>query len=214
MIQIDNIKVFNIEGAIRGMRNPYDSWRFSDSDGENIGEKDMVLAQKLISAGTDHSKFMRQIFVTMDITSSLYFWKEMSTYKVATVANSTSTMHTLTKKPITKDMFSWDGYGDLELIDPTGSPNVFMDMIISDLEQLRQLYLNTGDKRYWRAMIQLLPESFNQMRTWTANYQTLRNIYFARKQHKLQEWYEFCLKIRELPYAEELICLEKKEWVQ
>ena len=218
MIEIKNISVTNFEGAIRGMRNPLNSWNQSDSiftkDIEQIGEKDLLLAQKLIKAGTDHSKFMRQIFVSMDITAPLYWWKEMDTYKVGTVANSTSTMHKLASTPITKDLFSFDKELDNLVISNNTEKGLVLsdatDTLIKILEALRQRYLKTNYSGYWRALVQLLPEAWDQTRTWTANYQVLRNIYFARRIHKLTEWHTFCDEIAKLPYAEELIMLEGK----
>lgn len=223
MILINNIDVHGFKTAFRGLRNPYNSWDKADSFGDgsafHIGKKDMELAQRMLRAGTDESKFMRQIYVGMDITAPLYWWKEASTYKVATVANSTSTMHRITAKPIELTDFSFD---NLDLPVHTGStPHggdyeiVFADCIddiIYSCERLRQLYLETKDQRYWRALIQLLPDSYNQKRTWTANYAVLRNIYFARRNHKLQEWRDFCSVIEEaLPYAQDLICYEEKK---
>ena len=204
---------FNFEGAFRGMRNPMNSWDKSDSQSNSLvwraGANDLRLAQKLISAGTEHAKFMRQIFVTVDITAPIYWWKEMDTYKINTVSNSTSTIHKLSSKPITIDDFSFDNL-DL-LIYPLDKENlIFEDVvenIIYDCERLRELFIETKDKRYWRALIQLLPESYNQTRTWTANYAILRNIYFQRKNHKLIEWHEFCDWIKSLPYSKELITL-------
>jgi hypothetical protein len=189
------------------------SWDKSDSQSNSLvwraGANDLKLAQKLISAGTEHAKFMRQIFVTVDITAPIYWWKEMDTYKINTVSNSTSTMHKLTSKPITIDDFSFDNL-DL-LIHPLNKEDlIFEDVvenIIYDCERLRELFIETKDKRYWRALIQLLPESYNQTRTWTANYAILRNIYFQRKNHKLIEWHEFCDWIKSLPYSKELITL-------
>ena len=217
---------FNFEGAFRGMRNPMNSWNKSDSQSNSLvwraGANDLKLAQKLISAGTEHAKFMRQIFVTVDITAPIYWWKEMDTYKINTVSNSTSTMHKLSSKPITINDFSFDNtdiiveecYSSFEA--PNGSfiieetPYIFEDYIdctIEMCEKLRKKFLDTHDKRYWRALIQLLPESYNQTRTWTANYAILRNIYFQRKNHKLIEWHEFCDWIKSLPYSKELITL-------
>lgn len=198
MIQIENISVMNIENAIRGARNPLDSWNQSDSYNENgkyiIGEKDKKLAHKLILAGNDHAKFLRQIFISMDITAPLYWWKEMDTYKVSTTANSCSTMHTIHKKPFTKEMFSIDNQDD-----------VFVEMTINHLEDLRQKYLATKDKKYWRHLIQLLPSSFNQMRTWTGSFQNVRNMYFSRNSHKLIEWQMFCNILETLPYSDLII---------
>ena len=214
MIKFDNIRTFNFDGAIRGMRNPLESWDKSDTTGDMIGENDLALAQKLVTAGTDDSKFLRQIFVSMDITAPLYWWKEMDTYKVATVANSTSTMHRLASKPITRESFSFDSKNDILVVDNHENKSWHTSMahitneLIQILENLRQRYLKTKSESYWRALIQLLPESWDQTRTWTANYQVLRNIYFARKNHKLQEWHEFCDVIEQLPYALALICYE------
>ena len=211
MIKFENTEVMNFEGALRGMRNPLNSWEKSDSymsydyssldrQGERyesveIGPNDMDLARRLIKAGSDHRKFLRQIFVSVDITAPIYWWKEFDTYKVATVANSCSTMHKIHSKPIELSDFSMNedmlGY--------------FVDTIV-ECEKLRQEYLNTKDKNYWRALIQLLPCSYNQKRTVTLNYETLRNIYGSRRNHKLDEWsIDFMEWIDSLPYSEELI---------
>lgn len=212
-MELNYTNVYNFEGAFRGMRAPMNSWKKSDSIFTNdkiiIGENDLRLAQKLIQAGAEHAKFMRQIFISVDITAPIYWWKEMDTYKVSTVSNSTSTMHKLSSKPITINDFSFDNL-DL-LIHPLNEEDlIFEDVvenIIYDCERLRELYLETKDKRYWRALIQLLPESYNQTRTWTANYAILRNIYFQRKNHKLVEWHQFCDWIKSLPCGEDLIIL-------
>lgn len=212
-MELNYTKVYNFEGAFRGMRAPMNSWDKSDSiftnDKTIIGENDLKLAQKLIQAGTEHAKFMRQIFISVDITAPIYWWKEMDTYKVSTVSNSTSTMHKLSSKPITINDFSFDNL-DL-LIHPLDEEDlIFKDVaenIIYDCERLRELFIETKDKRYWRALIQLLPESYNQTRTWTANYAILRNIYFQRKNHKLQEWHQFCDWIKALPCGKDLIIL-------
>jgi hypothetical protein len=211
MIIIDKIEAFNFEGAFRGMRNPLESWEDSDSDFKEgpfpvLGPKDLRLAQKLINAGSDHSKFMRQILVSMDIDAPLYWWKEADTYKVATVANSCSTMHTIARVPITLDLFSFDK--ETQDLFEGGDFNDLL-IFIDTLETLRVSYLETGDKKYWRALIQMLPSGWNQKRTWTGNYSTARNIVFARDNHKLTEWHTFLDKIKELPYAEELIFLGK-----
>ena len=182
-----------------------------------FGPKDLKLAQSLIRAGTDESKFMRQIIVSVDITAPLYWWKEMDTYKVGTVANSTSTMHKLTSRPIKNFDFSFDlcFYSNSILDNGTYKYDYevreMFDQIIQNCEWLRQKYVETKENYYWRALIQLLPESYNQTRTWTANYAVLRNIYFARRNHKLTEWREFCQWIESLPWAKELICLEEKK---
>ena len=220
MIKFKRINVMNFENAIRGMRNPLNSWDKSDSDfgvdpayfghyGPYIGPDDLKLAQSLVRAGSDHRKFMRQIFVSVDITAPFYWWKEFDTYKVGTVANSCSTMHTIHKAPLALTDFSIDdctleGFGeecDLTLTD-------LFYRRISDLEVLRKKYLETKDPKYWRALIQLLPSGFLQMRTVTLNYEVLRNIYHSRKNHKLSEWSEgFVGFIKSLPYAEELITI-------
>lgn len=216
MILINNIEVSNFEGAFRGLRNPLNSWHLSDSYTDFnkkfiLGDKDLDLAQRMIKSGPDESKFLRQIFTSMDITAPLYWWKEMDTYKVGTVANSTSTMHKLKDTPITLDCFETGDYEpNLQMIDPIHW-GIRVDEFIADLEQLRQLYLNTGDKRYWKELVRWLPVGWNQTRTWTANYQVLRSIYFARRYHKLTEWHTFCEEIEKLPYAKELITLEVKK---
>lgn len=176
-----------------------------------LGPNDLSLAQRMIKAGTSDRKFLRQIFVSVDITAPLYWWKELDTYKVGTVANSTSTMHKLASTPITKDCFETDDFNeDIMMYEQYPySPDIyiseFWDMFINDLEHLRQKYNETKDKRYWKELIRLLPESWLQTRTWTANYEILRNIYFQRKSHRLTEWHQFCDWIKTLPYAEELI---------
>ena len=271
-----NSEVFNFEGAIRGMRNPLNSWDKSDSKfglgdanyeemdytvascytekagfnyDENyeewynahenyvtwlnkngilkynnnddifeyayIGPNDLNLAQRLINSGPEHAKFLRQIFVSVDITAPLYWWKEADTYKVGTAANSTSTMHKLTSYPITKEMFEIDDFSNVDYyLDDRGDGKPVMWYINDDiedfiwfLESLRQKYLSTNNKIYWRALVQLLPQGWLQTRTWTANYAILRNIYFQRKNHKLKEWHQFCDWIKTLPYSKELITL-------
>ena len=173
-----------------------------------LGPNDLDLAQRMIKAGTPNDKFLRQIFVSVDITAPLYWWKEMDTYKVATTANSTSTMHKLASTPITLDCFETDDF-DYEWFKSTGvEPSCdtwINDNIIYFLEELRQKYLETKDKRYWKELIRWLPESWLQTRTWTANYATLRNIIHWRQGHKLTEWHQFVDWCRTLPYAEELL---------
>lgn len=186
-----------------------------------LGPNDLNLAKRLILSGPDHSKFMRQIFVSMDITAPLYWFKELDTYKVGTVANSCSTMHKLATTPITRDCFSFDKeldyvdtqfYGqEIEGFKEYFSIGLMNDTTINNCERLRKKYLETKDARYWRALIQLLPSSWNQTRTWTADYAVLRNIYFARKNHKLTEWITFCEEIEKLPYGKDLICITKNE---
>lgn len=202
MIKLEKTSVMNLENAMRGARNPLNSWARSDSSyndkGEYIlGPNDLGLAQRLRKAGSDHRKFLRQVFVSVDITAPMYWWKEYDTYKVATVANSTSTMHKITSKPFSIDDFSHDRM--------TPSAQAFMQTIVDELEKIRLRYLKTKDKADWYDIIQLLPSSYNQMRTCTFNYETLINMYYARKDHKLAEWHTFCDWIKTLPYGEELI---------
>lgn len=198
----------NIENAMRGARNPLNSWARSDSyydeNGSYIlGENDLSLARRLSRAGSDHRKFLRQIFVTVDITAPMYWWKEYDTYKVGTVANSTSTMHKIHSKPIERSDFSLDKMSDETL--------AFFDTVIAQLEQLRIKYVETKDKQLWYDIIQLLPSSYNQMRTCTMNYENLIGMYYARKAHKLDEWHIFCDFIKDLPYAEDLILIKNEE---
>jgi len=199
MIKTENISVMNFENAFRGMRNPLASWEQSDSYWDDydreyiIGEKDLALALKLIKAGSDHSKFMRQILISMDITAPLYWFKEFDTYKVSTVANSTSTMHTLHKTKITPELFSVEGLDERNFI--------HFDDYCYYLELLRCQYLETKDKDIWIQLIQMLPSSFNQTRTVTFNYAVASNIYPSREFHKLSEWRDFCKVINSLPYS-------------
>lgn len=180
-----------------------------------IGPKDMDLAQRMIKAGTSDRKFLRQIFVSVDITAPLYWWKEADTYKIGTVANSTSTMHKLASTPITIDCFETDDYKNNLILydnieeDKDGVYNYFVDDFaketIKHLETLRLKYLETKDKAYWKELIRWLPSSWLQTRTMTFNYEVLRNIYFQRKHHKLTEWRQFCNWIETLPYSDYLI---------
>lgn len=203
MIKIDKVNVMNFENAIRGARNPMNSWNKMDSyyDENNnfvLGENDLSLATRLRKAGTaDHRKYLRQIFVSVDILAPMYWWKEYDTYKVATVANSTSTMHKIHSKPFELDDFSYDHLGNVEL-------ELFKTYIHS-LETIRLQYIDTKDRELWYALIQMLPSSYNQLRTCTFNYETLINMYKSRKNHKLDEWKEFCKWVETLPYAKELI---------
>jgi hypothetical protein len=197
----------NFENAIRGARNPLNSWDRMDSkydaDGNFIlGENDLSLATKLAKAGNDHRKFLRQIFVSMDITAPLYWWKEFDTYKVGTVANSCSTMHKIQAKEFTREDFSCDRLTDDAM--------AVLDSLIAYLEGERIRFNETKDKTAWHNMIQLLPSSFNQMRTVSMNYEVLINIYYARRHDKLAEWHTLCEAIESLPYANELILVKKE----
>lgn len=223
MIKIEKADVFGWESAIRGMRNPLNSWDKSDSEFFDVvddisfqsyytksfkaGPNDLSLMKKLVNAGSDHSKFMRMINVTADVTAPLYWWKEYDTYKVGTVANSCSTMHKIHSEKITLDDFSFDGHEDLDFddevyVDDYGEYMKFDNLIVTLCEYLRMKYVNSNDKRYWRYLIQLLPSSYNQKRTIQLNYAVLRNIYHARRNHKLDEWHTFCEWIEKLPYSE------------
>ncbi len=208
-------KVYNFEGAFRGLRNPMNSWDKSDSIFTDnkiiIGPNDLDLAQRLIKAGPEHCKFLRQIFVCVDITAPLYWWKEADTYKIGTTANSTSTMHKITSAPITLECFEIEDYNpELSLIDDANI-GLRVDCFLDDLEQLRQKYLETKDKRYWKELIRWLPNSWLQTRTITFSYANLHNIYFQRRNHKLKEWHDFCEWVKTLPFAKELITLEEKD---
>lgn len=263
-LKFENTQVYNFEGALRGMRNPKNSWHLSDSafgvtcyddalteyvdevtysyiDNSDdpafeekssylqhngvksvgkyewkfdlIGAKDMKLAQRLINGGSEHRKFLRQIFVCVDITAPLYYWKEFDTYKVGTVANSTSTMHKLAETPITRDCFLLDkANDDLNMTDvlETWQLGIFIDDIVAQCETLRQLYLQTKNVQYWRALVQLLPNSWCQTRTVTMNYENLLSICKQRRNHKLPEWREdFINWARSLPYAQDFIFIDE-----
>lgn len=205
MLTLKNTSVMNFENAIRGARNPMNSWGRMDShtelDGTFVfGPNDLDLAMRLAKAGSDHRKYLRMVFVSVDVTAPLYWWKEYDTYKVATVANSTSTMHKIHSKPFSIDDFSCDHMTD--------GTKKFMETVVAELENIRLRFKETKSKDDWYDMIQLLPSSYNQMRTCTFNYETLINIYRARKNHKLAEWHTFCDWIETLPYAEQLITFE------
>ena len=206
MLKVERISVVNMENAIRGARNPMNSWARMDSyyneKGEYVlGENDLALASKLAVAGSDHRKFLRQIIVSMDITAPLYWWKEFDTYKVGTVANSTSTMHKIQAKEFSREDFSCDRLTDDAL--------TVLDSLIAYLEEERVKFNETKDRAHWHNMIQLLPSSFNQMRTVSMNYEVLINIYYARRSHKLAEWHTLCDAIKELPYADKLILVKE-----
>ena len=196
MIKVENVKVYNIARAVYSTRNSYDSWDKSDSDIENdvLGPNDIELAVKLANAGSPHNKFMRQIFVTMDITASLDVWKQLDTYKVGTTANACSTMHRIQAKEFSIDDFNTDE------MSPVGIQK--MKTIIACLNDSRDEYLETHDKAYWYDMIKMLPESYLQKRTWTANYAVLSEIIKQRAGHKLKDWDRFIAEIKKLPYAD------------
>ena len=198
MIKIENIDVYGFEAAIRGARNPMNSWHLMDScynNGEfEIGEKDYDLLRRLTIAGSEHRKWNRMITVTMDITAPLYWWKEYDTYKVATVANSCSTMHKIQGKEFTLNDFSHEHLEEY--------PKWLLSEVILELNKNRKDFNEAKDKDYWWQMIQLLPSSYNQKRTVHLNYETLGAMYRQRKHHKLDEWREFCNMIEELPYSE------------
>jgi len=213
-MKFEHTQVFNFEGAFRGLRNPKNSWSKSDSYYQTscidmptnyiIGAKDMKLAQQLISGGSEHRKFLRQIMVCVDITAPLYWFKEFDTYKVGTTANSTSTMHKIASAPITLDCFEIGDYAPETL---GGNVRVHIESgLIPLLEDLRQKFNETGDKRYWKELIRWLPESWLQTRTITMNYENLLSMVHQRKNHKLVEWKESFIEwARSLPYAKELI---------
>lgn len=206
MIKLERTAVMNLENAIRGMRNPFSSWEKSDSYFDEdkcfvLGEADLALAHRLAVSGSDHRKYLRQIFVSVDITAPIYWWKEFDTYKVATVANSTSTMHKIHAKPFSVEDFSVDHLTD--------EGRRALEAYLEYLECARKNYVETKDKQYWYDLIQLLPSGYNQMRTVTLNYETLINIYYGRRHHKLDEWHTLCEWIETLPYARELITVKE-----
>ena len=207
MLKVERISVMNFENAVRGARNPMNSWAKSDSYyDENgnyvLGENDLSLCKRLANAGSDHRKYLRQIFVTMDITAPLYWWKEFDTYKVGTVANSCSTMHKIHSKSFEMSDFSCDRMDEGGL--------AMMQSIIDYLEAERKKFVaDQTDRTPWHNMIQILPTSYNQMRTVTLNYEVLINMYYARKTHKLAEWHTLCDAIATLPYASDLILVKE-----
>ena len=206
MIKITNITVLNFENAIRGARNPMNSWArmdsYYDEDGNYIlGENDLSLASRLAKAGSDHRKFLRQVIVSLDISAPLYWWKEFDTYKVGTVANSCSTMHKIQAKEFCRDDFSHEKMSESAL--------KVLDGVIAFMEEERLKFIETKDKAHWHNMIQLLPTSYNQLRTVSLNYEVLINIYRSRRYHKLDEWKILCAEIEKLPYAKELIMLRE-----
>ena len=206
MIKLERTSVMNLENAIRGARNPMNSWDKSDSYYDEagnyvLGENDLSLAKRLAVAGSDHRKYLRQVIVSLDILAPLYWWKEFDTYKVGTVANSTSTMHKIQAKEFTRSDFSCEKMSEDAL--------AVLDSIISFMESERIKFIDTKDKAHWHNMIQLLPTSYNQLRTVTLNYEVLINIYRSRRYHKLDEWKILCAEIEKLPYAKELILLRE-----
>lgn len=235
MLKIENTEVVGWEAAIRGMRNPMNSWeksdsrfsllddcgdcthcnlRFDECNEQQIGPNDLSLMTKLRDAGTDHRKFMRMITIYLDITAPLYWWKEFDTYKVGTVANSCSTMHKIHEKEFTLEDFSCEHLIDvdackgIEMVDVCGIMHTSLGVFLETINALnvfRKLYLSSNDKKYWWQMIQLLPSSYNQKRTVMLNYEVLANIYKSRKNHKLDEWHTFCDWIDGLPYSELII---------
>lgn len=207
MLEIPFSKVMNMDLAIQGARNPLNSWDRGDSYSIFnlfvMGPNDKKLCRQLCKAGSDHRKFLRQIFVSVDIIAPLYWWKEFDTYKIGTVANSCSTMHKIHSQAFSLDDFSHDKM--------TESMERVLDSVIDNLELARTAYIETKDKQFWWDMIQMLPSSYNQRRTVTLNYEVLINIYYARKSHKLDEWHVFCDWIKGLPYAELLILVKGDE---
>ena len=211
MINIENVSVWGFEHAIRGMRNPMNSWDKSDSEWiihtpeyvhlseaeYIIGKNDLDLMKRLYKAGTEHRKYLRQIFVSLDITAPLYWWKEFDTYKVGTVANSCSTMHKIAAKKFELDDFSHEHLCEGALI--------ILEKLIYSLNTFREAYLDTSNKDHWWQMIQLLPSSYNQRRTITMNYENVFNIIKQRSGHKLDEWNIFVEKLKQLPYVESLL---------
>ena len=216
MIIIENTHVDNVVRAVYSARNAMNSWNRSDSDwnADALGKNDLMLAKQLSKAGNDHAKFLRMINVTMDITAPLYWWKEFDTYKVGTVANSCSTMQKIHSREFTWNDISCEHLVDTDKHQRTvfieDNPAVMMDSIIICLNNCRNLHLETKDKKWWWQMIQLLPSSYNQKRTVQLNYQVLKNMYFARRNHKLDEWRIFCETILSLPYFE-AICVDTEE---
>ena len=199
MLKIENVSTSGWKAAIRGMRNPKNSWAQIDSAGVNgncfvVGNNDYDLMYKLASAGTDHGKFMRMIHVQCDVTAPLYWWKEADQYKVGTVTDSCSTMHKIHAKEFTLDDFSHEHLND--------ESTEYLSELVDLLNRYRELFLKDKNKSWWWQMIQLLPSSYNQLRTWDLNYAVLQNIYHARRNHKLDEWHTFCDWIESLPYSD------------
>lgn len=225
MIKIDNVEVFNFDGAIRGMRNPMNSWHLSDSKHGyiryEIGEKDLDLMKRLYKAGNDHRKYLRQILISLDITAPLYWWKEFDTYKVGTTANSTSSMHKIMAKEFTESDFS----NDMDTRESYNSDlkDLILELYDNDIykticrcNKLRSMYVDESsiyhkNKDIWRLLIQTLPSSYNQTRTVTMNYENFINMYHSRKNHKLSEWSTFCeYMLKELPYISDIMDIKNK----
>ena len=234
-MKFENTEVWGFKHALRGMRNPKNSWNKNDtieydddtytgiqngqSLGENtpmmvyIGPNDMKLATTLIKAGPEHRKFLRQIFVSVDITAPLFWWKQADTYKIGTTANSTSTMHKLTSKPITLDCFEIDDFNENLEYYRGNTIGMLSDLLVEQLEFLRQKYIETNDKKYWKELVRWLPQSWLQTRTWTANYEVIKSICHQRRYHKLNEWSgqddsdktNFITWAKTLPYAQQFI---------
>lgn len=207
---ISDTQVYNLEGAVHGVRNPLASWDKSDSGYYDeignfvIGPKDLELMRRLCG-GSEERKFLRQILVCMDVEASLYWWKEFDTYKIGTTANSTSTMHKLASTPITLDCFETDDYdGSLKVRD-SQHLDAFVRDYVNGLEDLRKKYLKTKDKTYWKELVRWLPEGWLQKRTITLNYEVLIRQYFQRRNHKLTEWHTYCDWIKTLPYMKDFI---------
>lgn len=232
MIKIENVEVMGWEAAIRGMRNPMNSWEKSDSQfdrlddcnhecidcnlqfdecsAQQIGSSDRTLMMKLCKAGADHRKFMRMITVYVDVTAPLYWWKEFDTYKVGTVANSCSTMHKIADKRFTPEDFSHEHLIENAVTYNGCVSTAVLECVIGALNEFRNLYIETKNTKYWWQMIQLLPSSYNQRRTVMLNYEVLANMYHSRKNHKLDEWRDFCAWIESLPYSELITGEEQK----
>ena len=214
MISLSNAVVFGWHSAIMGMRNPMNSWNKSDSVFYSdfsckIGQNDLDLMKKLIKAGAEHRKFTRMIHVQMDIEAPLYWWKEFETYKIGTVSNSCSTMHKIAAKEFTLDDFSHEHIGDVPNCDPMYY--AALEGTIMALNEARRCFIDTKDKKFWWQMIQLLPSSYNQLRTVDLNYEVLLNQYFQRKDHKLDEWRIYCEQIKCFPYLNDFIEVLKNE---
>lgn len=202
MLRVEKAEVFNLHGAVRGMRNPLNSWDKSDSRWETVsdyqvGESDLALMRKLYRAGTEHRKYLRQIFVCMDITAPLLWWKQVDQYRIGITTNSCSTMHTIHRQPLTRDDFSIERMNNTSL--------EYLDSLIAYLNECREMYVETKAKAYWQQIIDLLPESYMQKRTVTMNYENVVTIIRQRKGHKLSEWSQLIAALCSLPYVKEII---------